>query len=99
MSELDFNGKLLNDLESIELVKSIDALKDSIRSAAEKHEPYIIARRVIDICGKFNRFYYERRIMGEETSIQNSRLALCAATKTAIKIGLYLLGVNAPERM
>lgn len=99
MSELSFDGESLCDSESIELVKSIDALKDSIRSAAEKNEPYIIARRVIDICGKFNRFYYERRIMGEEESVQNSRLALCAATKTAISIGLYLLGVHAPERM
>lgn len=97
--DIEFKGKLLTDPESIELIKSIDALKDAIHSAAEKYEPYLIARRVIDICGKFNRFYYEHRIIGEEKDIENSRLALCYAAKTAIKVGLFLLGINAPERM
>ncbi|MBQ9949960.1 MAG: arginine--tRNA ligase [Clostridia bacterium] len=84
---------------AVELIKSISALPDSIKQAADKNEPYIIARRVTDICGKFNKFYTESRIIGESENVMRSRLALVAATAKAVSVGLYLLGVEAPEQM
>ncbi len=95
----DISGEALCDADTTALIKSIGELPETIIAAAQKNEPYLIARRVIDICGKFNRFYYDHRIIGEEKHIERSRLALCAATRTAIKIGLYLIGLDAPERM
>jgi arginyl-tRNA synthetase len=35
----------------------------------------------------------------EDEALRRRRLALCAATKNVLKIGLGLLGVEAPERM
>lgn len=92
-------GSVLSDAETTALIKSIAALPEAIKSAAEKNEPYFIARRVIDICSCFNRFYYDHRIMGESPEVERSRLALCAATKYAVQVGLYLLGLDAPDRM
>lgn len=81
------------------LVKAMAALPSCIESAAEKYEPYLISRNVIEICSAFNKFYFENRIMDEDEGIRNARLAITDAARTAIKTGLYLVGVEAPERM
>ncbi|MCR5809428.1 MAG: arginine--tRNA ligase [Clostridiales bacterium] len=81
------------------LVKAMKALPESIRLAADKYEPYLISRNVIEICSAFNKFYFENRIMDEDEGVRNARLALTLAAKTAIKTGLYLVGIEAPERM
>ena len=81
------------------LVKAMAALPSCIESAAEKYEPYLISRNVIEICSAFNKFYFENRIMDEDEGIRNARLAITDAARTAIKTGLYLVGVETPERM
>ena len=91
--------KVLRTPDAVALITSIAALPDTIVQAADKNEPYLISRRVVDICGKFNKFYTESRIIGEAENIMLSRLALVAATKNAIRTGLYLLGIEAPEQM
>ena len=95
--KLDTN--VLRTPDAVALITSIAALPDTIVQAADKNEPYLISRRVVDICGKFNKFYTESRIIGEAENIMLSRLALVAATKNAIRTGLYLLGIEAPEQM
>ncbi len=81
------------------LVKAIAALPGAIANAAEKYEPYLISRNVIDICSCFNKFYFENRIMDEDEGVKAARLAMTDAARTAIKLGLYLVGIEAPERM
>lgn len=95
--KLDTN--VLRTPDAVALITSIAALPDTIVQAADKNEPYLISRRVVDICGKFNKFYTESRIIGEAENVMQSRLALVAATKNAIRTGLYLLGIEAPEQM
>ena len=89
----------LDNESSAALVKAIKALPDSIASAAEKYEPYLVSRNVIDICSAFNKFYFENRIMDDDEGVRNARLALTDAARSAIKTGLYLVGIEAPERM
>ena len=93
------NADALSSAFATELVKSIAAFPESVMQAAEKNEPYLISRRVIDICGKFNKFYNESRIIGEEESVMKTRLALTEAARITIKTGLYLLGIEAPIQM
>ena len=89
----------LDNESSASLIKAIKTLPDSIESAAEKYEPYLISRNVIEICSCFNKFYFENRIMDEDEGVKTARLALTDAARTAIKLGLYLVGIEAPERM
>ncbi|MBO4385285.1 MAG: arginine--tRNA ligase [Clostridia bacterium] len=91
--------KSLDNESTANLVKAIDALPSAVESAAEKYEPYLIARNVIEICSSFNKFYFENRIMDEDESVRSARLAVTDAARIAIKTGLYLLGIEAPERM
>jgi arginyl-tRNA synthetase len=89
----------LTDPASQSLVKAIGALPDAIGEAASRNEPYLVSRAVIAVCSAFNKFYYENRIMDDDPSIRNARLALTSAARTAVKTGLYLVGLEAPERM
>ena len=97
LDSVDFS--LLADDLSAALVAAISAFPDAVHSAMEKNEPYLVSRQVIAVCQAFNRFYYEQRIMADEPNLRNARLALTAAARQTIRNGLYLLGIEAPERM
>lgn len=94
---IDFDA--LSDPEAQALIKAIAALPDTVQAAADKYEPYLVSRQVIEICGAYNKFYYEHRIMEAEPNVKNARLALTDAARIAIKNGLRLVGLRAPERM
>ena len=59
----------------------------------------MVTRAVTDIAQAFNRFYYEHRILEGEAGEIAARVALTKAAKALIKTGLYLIGIEAPERM
>jgi len=82
-----------------ELAKIIGTLPDAVREAGEKYEPSIITRHVTDIAQAFSAFYHDEPILPLSGDARTVRLALTAAAKQAIKNGLELLGVSAPERM
>ncbi len=89
----------ISDPSSQALIKALGDLPGKISEAAEKYEPYIISRQLIEICRSFNRFYRDNSVLGSEGAARNARLSLVWAAKTAIKSGLYLLGIKAPEQM
>ena len=89
----------LDNESTANLIKAMKALPAAIENAAEKYEPYLISRNVIEICSAFNKFYFENRIMDENEGVRSARLAVTDAARKAIKLGLYLVGIEAPERM
>ncbi len=93
------NYSALSDEASSALVKAIAEFPADVSEAAEKYEPYIISRSVINVCSCFNKFYYDNRIMDENEGVRNARLALTDAARNVIKTGLYLVGLEAPEKM
>ncbi|MBS7334794.1 MAG: arginine--tRNA ligase [Eubacteriales bacterium] len=97
--EADIDCTLLSGEAETALVKAIAAFPDTVKAAAEKYEPYLIARAAIEICSRFNKFYYDCRIMDDDMHIRNARLALTDAARICIKNALYLVGLEAPERM
>jgi len=96
-SKLDCS--VLTDASSMALIRALAAFPDAVKAAANKNEPFLVSRAVMDICSAFNKFYYDNRIIGEAENVKNARLALCEASGTVIKTGLYLIGLKAPERM
>ena len=107
-SVLNKNGKgvegavetsVLDEPYSQAVIRAIAAFPKAVETAAEKNEPYLVARAVMALCTAFNKFYYECRILGESPAVQSTRLALTDATRQTIANGLGLLGLTAPERM
>ena len=84
---------------SFELAKLIYRLPQVVAEAGEKYEPSIVTRHIVDIAQSFNRFYHDEHILTDNQEERVAKLALVMAAKTAIKNGLALLGMEAPERM
>lgn len=82
-----------------QLSKLIYAFPQVIQDAGEKFEPSVVTRHIVDMAQAFNRFYHDEHILTDNEEEKISKLALVLAAKTAIKNGLCLLGMEAPERM
>ena len=54
---------------------------------------------LIELAREFHAFYHRCRVVGEAPEVEAFRLDLCRATGATVRIGLDLLGVEAPERM
>ena len=91
--------EILKDESSVNVIKQLYRFEDIIKQAAEKFEPYIIARYLIDLAHAFSSFYNNNKIIGEEKNIENARLYLTYATGLVLKKGANLLGINMPDRM
>ncbi len=95
----DIDCSLIADSASVNVAKVLNEFPEKLIDAAEKNEPYIVTRHIIEICKAFNKFYNENNIMSSEGELKKARLAVVVAVKNAIKTGLELLGINAPEQM
>jgi arginyl-tRNA synthetase len=70
-----------------------------IQNAAARREVHPIPTYLETLATRFHQFYTVHRVLVEDADVRARRLALCAATKTVLRSGLDLLGVNAPEKM
>ncbi|MFP4017049.1 MAG: arginine--tRNA ligase, partial [Halanaerobiales bacterium] len=95
--EIDYN--LLTEDEAFTVIKLIYTLPDTILKAMERNEPFIITRHITDLAQAFNKFYHEYPILVEDNEVRKARLSLVYTASTAIKVGLNLLGIKAPEKM
>ncbi len=93
------NYTLLTEDESFNVIKLIYTMPDAIVKAMKKNEPFFITRHITDLAQSFNKFYHEYPILVDEPEIRQARLLLVYTAKTAIKIGLNLLGIKAPDQM
>ena len=81
------------------LAKLIYRVPEVVVEAAEKYEPSIVTRHLVDIAQSFNKFYHDEHILVDDEGERNAKLALVKASKTVIANCLGLLGIKAPERM
>ncbi len=85
--------------EARRLLRLLSRFPDVVKEAAEKYEPSMLTRAVTDIAQGYNKFYYEHRVLDENPAVAAARVALTKAVKNVIKTGLWLIGIEAPERM
>ena len=86
--------------EEIELVKAISIFPETVKSAAEKYEPSLVARFAVDVAQKFNKFYFDCKILAaEDEKTKDFRLALTNATLQTLKNAFALLGIGIPDKM
>jgi len=95
--EVDF--KLLNSEDEINIARLIYDFPHIILDACDKNEPYMITRHIVELAKAFNKFYNSTQIIIENEEMKKARLALVYVSKTVIKTGLGLLGIEAPNKM
>lgn len=89
----------ITDDASMNIIKILYSFGDTVKMAAEKNEPSIVSRYLIDLAQAFSSFYVENHIVGEEKSVQDARLYLTNMVGTVLKQGLSLLGIEVPDKM
>lgn len=62
-------------------------------------DPYALTVYLQEVAEAFHKFYDLHRVLGQEEALTQARLALIAATRTAIATGLELMGIARPEAM
>ncbi len=90
---------VLTDDDSFTLVRLLSSFDDVVSDAAAKYEPSVISRYLLDLAAVFNRFYLNCRIIGEKPDVMYTRLLITRYVAEALKEGLKLLLINAPDRM
>jgi len=96
---LEFDSALLTDDAAFDVLRLIYDFPSRIEEAAEKYEPYMIARQLVALAQAFNAFYHHHIILVEDEALRNSRVALVSAVQLQLQIGLGLLGMAAPRAM
>ena len=94
------NYDVLCDDEANDVLMLISRFPEVVRKAMDSNEPSLITRHTTSLAQAYNKYYFEHRIMEEgDAEGTAARVNLTAAVKDVIKTGLWLIGMEAPERM
>jgi arginyl-tRNA synthetase len=93
------NFCLLNSEYETALLQRLIDFPQHVETAAQDLAPHLIAFYLKDLAADFHSYYNASRFLVEDDAMKCARLALISATAIAIRNGLALLGVGAPEQM
>ena len=86
--------------EEKELVKCLALYPSIINEAAENYSPALLANYLYELAKQFGHFYQTIPILIEPNEeVKLGRLILSANVAKVIKSGLFLLGIESPEKM
>ena len=92
--------ELLTAEQEIALAKQLARFPAAIRRAGENFTPYNVAEWLYESARAFSRFYDDLSVLkASSPELRDARLRLVAASAQALRNGLRLLGIRAPERM
>ena len=91
---------LIPNAKEISVIKLLNDFPSLVRDAARELSPALIANYCYELAREFNQFYHDYSILGEnDRKLRNFRLKLSDLTGRVLESGLWLLGIEAPERM
>ncbi|HUW91519.1 MAG TPA: arginine--tRNA ligase [Bacteroidales bacterium] len=91
---------IVPDQKEINVIKLLNEFPSVVSEAAEGLSPALVANYCYDLAREFNQFYHDLPILGEEKKeLRDFRLKLTEMTGKIIEKGLWLLGIEAPDRM
>jgi arginyl-tRNA synthetase len=93
----DFS-QLNSDHESA-LLTLLQRFPELVVTAAANYEPHQITYYLRDLATAFHSYYNSTKFLEADKPQRDAMLALCAATRQALKNGLGIIGVGAPESM
>ena len=87
------------------VAKRLHDFGDVVARAGAACEPHVICHYLLELAADFSRWYTagngdaSLRVLCDDAETRQARLALTDAVKTALRDGLALLGLGAPEQM
>ena len=86
--------------KEIALIQKLKAYRPTVLQAGKEYNPSLIANYCYELTKEFNQFYHDYSILNADTDSQRQfRLYLAKSVADVIRNGMYLLGIEMPERM
>ncbi len=91
---------LLKSKEEESLIRELSLFPDTIKEAESTLKVHMIAQKTYVLAKVFNEFYHACPVLtAESEELKSARIELIDATRIVLKIGLNLLGIDAPNKM
>jgi arginyl-tRNA synthetase len=81
------------------LIKRLALFPKLVASATAAYRPHMIADYLLELASDFSKFYTNCPVLQAGPAEKAARLKLVSAYRQVLKNGLWLLGIDAPERM
>ncbi|MBQ7977101.1 MAG: arginine--tRNA ligase [Clostridia bacterium] len=102
-ADMDYNNakhSLLTRETEIALIKEVSRFESVVLSVYRNLNPSILANYIFNLTSKFSQFYAAESILNiEDAELKKARLSLISKVATALKNGLYLLGIDIVESL
>lgn len=86
--------------KELQLLRTISQFPGIVAEAGAVYSPAVVANYVYDLAKEYNQFYHDLPIMFEENeTVRGARLLLSDLVSRIIQNGMWLLGIDVPERM
>ncbi len=81
------------------LINKLTNFPKKVEEAYNNYKPYVIANYIYELANMFNEYYHKHNILKADKGVKKARLLLIYCVKRIIKNALYLLGIEAPNKM
>jgi arginyl-tRNA synthetase len=86
--------------KELELIKLLRRFSETVTAAGTEYSPALVANYCYDLAREYNQFYHDYTILGEsDPAVRDFRLVLSRLVSEILSTGMWLLGIEMPERM
>ncbi len=98
---IDANAPLaLTEPAERDLAKKLAQFAEAVPAVLEDFRPNLLANYLYELAGTFHTFFEACPVLKADAGApRETRLTLCRVTARVLRVGLGLLGIEAPERM
>nr|MDQ3315551.1 arginine--tRNA ligase [Verrucomicrobiota bacterium] len=89
----------LGEPAELVLAKRLCQFAEVVPTILNDFRPNLLATYLVELANSFHAFYEACPVLKSDEPARSSRLALCALTARVLQRGLYLLGIEVPEKM
>jgi arginyl-tRNA synthetase len=90
---------LLTHPSELKLIKELVRFPEIIEAIPKDYQVQRLPQYAMDLSASFHTFYANCKVLSENSSLTQARLALVSATRIILKNTLDLMGIGAPEKM
>ncbi len=84
---------------AFEIVKMLNDFIDDCKTSLEKRDPSFVAKRVMDLCKAFNKFYSSTKVLEGEESQINAKINLLLCLRKTLKQGFNIICIDTLQEM
>ena len=89
----------LREAAERDLALGLLAFPEAFESSLASLQPHRLCTYLFDLAQRFTAFYDRCPVLSSEGALRSERLALCDLTGRTLRLGLGVLGIDAPEQM